>query len=512
MSEDDPAGPGVAAADRAPASRSGDIVRDFGLFAPWAVIAYCLALAALRISLSPFLEIDEAEFVGNVDFRLLYDNAHPPLYNWATRIALVLTDWSWAQAMAMVKYSLLALYHYLIWNCATRLAGPRAGAMALAASAFLPQVLWMSAATLSHSVMILAGAAATLHAVLRVLEAPHWRSYAWLGVAITLGALAKFNFALLLAPLLLAFASHPKGRALFTAPGAWAAPATLLLLCGPTYIAALLFPESSGARLGKLYRESDFAALDLPGVGVDGGIELARALGAWAGAALAVWAGARLYDHHRGGGGAARRSVPIGAARLTAADVGEILGRAMLIGLALLALLVLAADISAVEERYLTPLLAVTPVYLALRWPLGRSAPAVLMAALTLYASVFAGLWAMTTFDAHRFKLPYAAIAAQIRVAEFAPAPIIAQRHVDRANLVLALGWPGARAPRYQALQDDAILLWPGRGAPPERLVPPGFGPASPITTVAAPYANRSGAEAVYRFQRFVRTVRPPTG
>ena len=88
--------------------RARDAQRGFvetsGFFAPFAVIAYCLALTALRLSFAVSLEADEAEFVGRADFRLIYDNAHPPLFNWATRVLLPFTGWSWPDALAILKF------------------------------------------------------------------------------------------------------------------------------------------------------------------------------------------------------------------------------------------------------------------------------------------------------------------------------------------------------------------------------------------------------------------------
>ena len=494
-----------AARDRK-AEGGRDLATMLGFSAPFAIIAYCLALAALRLSFSPYLEVDEAEFVGRVDFRLLYDNAHPPLFNWATRVLLTLTGWSWADALAILKYGLLAGYHYLTWNAATRLAGPRAGALALAASAFLPQIVWMSAVTLAHSIMVLAGTAAVLYCTLRALKKPGWKTYAWLGLAMSLGALAKFNFFLLLIPFFAAFAMDPQVRRLFTRPFAWVTPAVFAATSGPSMIVAALYREDSGSRIEKLYRASDFAWLDLPHIGLDGFVSLIVMTLAWAAPAAAAWLLARYYDSKHGGLRAPSTTPVLGSAD-SALTIARILERAMLGGLALMAALILVADVTKVEERYLTPVLALLPVYLALRWPLGASARVVLLSAIAVYLAAFVGFWGMAEYGKHRYGLPYEAVAAQIRRQSPQPTPLLSPRHDDQANVVLALGWPGAETPRYQRIETEAILLWRGRGGAPKDLAPQGFGPASPIATVVAPYVNGSGLEAVYSFQRFEQTA-----
>lgn len=496
----------AAAKEAEPGAKGEELLVSFGYSAPFAILAYCLALAALRLGFSPFLEADESEFVGRVDFRLIYDNAHPPLFNWATRILLNLTGWSWPEAIAILKYGLLAGFHYLTWSAATRVAGPRAGAIALAASAFLPQIVWMSATTLAHSIMVLTGTAAVLYCALLCLRRPDWRSYAWLGAAMSLGALAKFNFFLLLVPFFAAFALDREGRRLFTQPFAWVAPAVFAATTGPSLIAAAIYVEDSGSRIGKLYQPSKLAWLDLPYLGVDGFVSLIVIALAWAGPAALIWGAALFYDNRHGGLRAPSTVKPFAASPYTGEMLGRVLERALALGMALTAILVLASDVTKLEERYLTPLLALLPVYLALRWPLGASAKPILLLAIAAYLAVFVGFWGMVAYGKHRYSIPYKAVAAQIRRQSPQPLPLIATRHEDRANLLIALGWPGASTPSFQKLENGAMLVWPGRNPPPEGLAPEGFGPATPITTVAEEYLNGSGREAVYSFQRFERT------
>lgn len=495
----------AAAAAELRARRAETFFENLAFYAPFAIVAYCLALAALRLGMSPFLEVDESEFVGRVDFRLIYDNAHPPLFNWLMRILLNLTGWSWPDAVSILRFGLLGAFHYLTWRVARQFGGPRAGALALAASAFLPQIVWMSVHTLAHSIMVLTGAAAVLFCLLRALRKPDWSSYAWLGAAMSLGALAKFNFFLLLVPLLAAFALDAKARALFTHKRAWAAPAVFAAISGPSLIAALVYLEDSGSRIGKLYQDNKFSWLDLPYLGVDGFVSLLIMTLAWAGPAALIWLAARAYDRHRG---ALAAPVQGKAAQMdiSAAELAQVLERALLIGMALYAVLILAGDVSKIEERYLTPLLALTPVYLALRWPLSVSARPVVLTACAAYLAVFAGFWGYATYGKHRFAIPYDAVASQIRRQHPEPAALLTPRHSDRANIAIALGWPGAVTPSYQELGEEAVLVWPGRGDAPAGLAPQGFGPATPIATVAAPYRNRSGLEAIYSFQVYEKT------
>ncbi|MEO1330664.1 MAG: glycosyltransferase family 39 protein [Pseudomonadota bacterium] len=481
------------AAERGP-RRPIDPMAAVARWAPWIVLLYCAALASLRLSLSPYLELDEAQFLGLVEFRLVYDNSHPPLMNWLVRIALELTRWNWPLAMAIVKYGLLAVFHIMTFDAARRLGGPRAGVLALVASAFLPQIVWMSAHTLAHSLLTMAGVAATLQATIALRDRKAALDYVWLGVAIAMGALGKYNYYFFAIPFFAVMLLEPNVRAaLWSRRALWTVGVVLLSL-GPTLVAAALSWSESVSRLSRLYAQGELAWLDLPHVGVDGLLAFLIAALAWLGPAVLVWTVARNWDRAQSrswrGDAVAERA----------------LRRVLLGAVGLSALAVFAADVHWVEERYLTPVLAAAPVYLAAAWPLGRSAAPTALLAAALYAAVLPGFWAMATYGQHRYGYPYELVAAQILRAQPEPARIISERHDDRANLTLALGWPGARSPAFQDLGDRAILVWRGRSEPPEKLAPQGFGPAAGIVTVVAPLVNESGAQLVYRFQIFERS------
>lgn len=460
-------------------------------WAPAAIALYALVLVLVRVQLSPFLEVDEAEFVGRVDLRLVYDNSHPPFFNWLARAALEVTGWDWPLSLALVKYGLLGAFHWFVFDAARRLGGDRAGVLALSASAFLPQVVWMSAVTLAHSIAVMACAAGVVWAASRLSQSRRLELYLALGAFAAAGALSKFNFALFLAPFLAAIALDPAHGAILRDRRAWAALGLFFVLIAPSHLAAALNLADSAGRIEKLYRPGDLAWLDPPLLGVDGLVTLVVAFLAWAAAALAVWAIARRLD---------------GAWRLEPPSAGfeRVLGRAMALALGLFAAIVLFADMHKVEERYLTPLLTPLPIFLAVAWPLRRSALAVTALASTLYLAVAPSFWAMAAFGKHRFGLPYAAIAESIAAAAPEPLPIITARHDDAANLILALGWTGAASPAYAPIQDAALLVWRGAGDPPLRFAPERFAPEGSTQTYSGRYANAYDGDVVYSFQKIV--------
>ncbi len=484
-----------------------DQMRGWDRAAPWLILFYVAALAGLRVALSPYLEVDEAHFVGQTDLRLAYGNSHPPLYNWLFRGALELTGGAWAAAAALVKFPLLAAFHLLTWDAARRLGGPSAGLRALAASALMPQIVWMSALTLTHSVLVLAAAAAVANAGARLaLAAPDARRpamWAWFGAAMALGALAKYNFALFLLPYLAALLITPATRRLVADRRFAISAGVFALLSGPALAAALMQMRQTTGRMSKLFSEAGATAgLDVPGLGLDGLLSLAQACVAWAGpAALVWWLAARF------GGAAEARRAP------EADGYVEALGRAMAIALALFALIVLAGDMHRVRERYLTPMLASLPIWLAAARPLSAAATRrVALLGAGLYAAALVGVAGVVELSAHRLAYPYDALAAQVAARfDVDGATVIGARHADGANLALALQARGfdARAgeapwPGQPPAEPPLLLVWTGDRPRPPALSehPPAEGPAARIT---APLTNLSGESATFSVERVPR-------
>lgn len=495
---------------------------------PWLILGYVGLLFITRMALSPrFLEIDEAQFFGAVDFRLVYDNSHPPLFNWWLRALLELTDWRWALACALAKFSLLGAFYALSWDLARRLGGGdgesrsaalRAGLLAVCAAAFLPQIIWQSAHTLAHSIMVLAGVVAMAHAAWRAVERPSAARMAWLGAAAALGALAKFNFFLFALPFLAALAAAPALRARLFRPTGWVGVGVFALLAGPSLAAAALDFGASAARLDKLYvATGKFAGLDPPGLGVDGLFSLVAAAAAWAAPLAVVWIIARGLDRRAESANVGRglrvelgRGAPPPGALdpepLRAAFVAAI-GRAMLWAMAAFAVIVLLADMHRVHERYLTPILAPLGVWLACARPLRASAPLFAAAAAAVFLAAPLGVAGMVMTTPHRYAMPFEAIAAEIAFREPGTTAIRSRPSGDAANLAIARGGPAARSPQgHHPIGDALLMTWRGDRPLPEARAPEGFAPAGPRRVATAPLTNWRAERFTLSFQRYRRT------
>lgn len=476
-----------AAPEAGTGAMSDDPIRAESALAAWhvvvAVVLYVILLAALRVGLSPFLEIDEAQFVGAVDLRLVYGNSHPPLYNWLVRGALEATGWRWALAVALVKMSLLCATYLLVFDAARRLAGLGAGVLALSATAFLPQVSWMSAHTLAHSVLVMAAAAGVVDALARIAVRPDRSAFLWLGVAAGVGALGKFNMFLLLGPLAVALATDPFWRARLATSRALLAPAALAVLAGPALAAAASHVGASTGRLAKLYKDGPFAAIDLPYVGVDGVLSLALSAVASFGIVAVLIA---LFG---------RTAPDLGPA---AGAVRRVLWHTMAIGLGGFALVAFVSDLSLVHERYLTPLLLPLALVAALHLAHWAGRGRLVLAASVGYVAVPVGIAGMTAFDDHRFARPYDALAAPVAAA--APDGRIAVtswREDLAANMTLALQRAGRDAAMLRdplAPPADLVVSFAkGRDGSPE---PPAGTCTLATVTAAAPRRNLTGRTA----------------
>ena len=454
------------------------------------------------MALSGNLEVDEAQFVGATGFKLGFGNSHPPLYHWLVTLAYAATGGSWVASVALVKNALLAGHFILAWDLVRRLkASPVDGLLAASALTLLPQVIWQGQVTLAHSVAVGFAALATLHALCLWLTRPRLVTALWLGSAIAIGALSKYNYLLFAVTLAVAAWSLPAIRVRMDRRTAWLAAGVAIAAFLPHGIWALVNFRTSVERLGKLYSERDRAIpFDLPILGIDGLASLVLAFLAWAGPLILVWGGL-VWVHRRTG----RRD---DEGWDFAGDFAAVCGRAALIALALFAAAVLFADMHKVHERYLTPMLMPGVIWLVLRFPLGSVplARVVLPAlAAVLFVASLVAIPATVAFGPSRLAYPYAAIADDLAATDVVPTDVLAHRHDLAANVALRL--PDG-APWIGPANRRVAILWRrGPQAPPflvDRLgeVYRWEGPAIVHTH---PYDNWSGRSVTIRSQMFQR-------
>ena len=479
-------------------------LENLARWTPLVILGYFAAQFVLRIGLSGNLEIDESQFVGQTHLALGYGNSQPPLYNWLIAGALALTGGYWPAAVALVKNVLLAGTYLLAFDIGRRVTGRALSGLMIAASFLLvPQIVWKSQITLAHSILVMFAVVATLHAVVCIVRRGDVPSFLWLGLAAAIGALAKYNFLLVLAAMLIAALTIPYLRARLFVPKLACSVAVFAALFTPHCIWALQHLEQSTRRMAKLERtDTDFGGIDIPWIGLDGFLGLVAAVAAWLAPLLLAWFAVRYWGRRSGTEG--------GSAQSDDAEVfAQFFARTAAIGVATFAAILLLADLHSVHERYVTPLLMPLPFWLALSWPLeGRSSVRFLRlsAAVALLMVTAWPLW--IAFGREQLAYPFGAFAASLQGHGPEPVAIMAHQRKFAANIAIKLDhasvWEADMQPRR------VVVLWePKAGeAPPQRLVAAlgdAFEPRGEIMRMSSPYDNFSGVTAWLNAQIYAR-------
>ena len=491
---------------------------------PAIILAYFAAQFIIRVTLSANLETDEAQFVGQTFLALGYDNSHPPLYNWMVAGALALTGGYWPAAMALLKNLLLAGTYLLAFDAARRVTGRAlTGAIVVASFMLLPQVVWKSQITIAHSVLVMFAVVAVLHAVVCIAQRgavhglerdssgkpphsfPHSAlpDFLWLGLAASIGALAKYNFLLTLAAVLIAAFSIPEIRRRVFSPRLLVSLAVLVALFTPHAIWAVHNLAQTTKRMAKMEHDSGaLGVIDLPGIGLDGLVAYVVAIAAWAGLLVAVWLAIRYAGRRQAG-----EASPAEAAR--AEIFAKLFGRTALIGGGAFALIILAGDLHSVHERYLTPMLMPLPFWLAFALPLEGQmrAPLHFLRIGAVVAALMVTAWpAWITFGREQFAYPYGSVAAALGNAVAGPFTVLAPQYKYAANIAIRLDRAGMWEEEAQEA-DQVVVLWEARRSPDGLVARLGdrFEPRGSVIAMRYPYDNFSGHEAAVNAQLYAR-------
>ncbi|MGG6898443.1 glycosyltransferase family 39 protein [Rhizobium sp. BR 315] len=194
------------------ASISGNQVSsDFG-WVPWALAAYFVVQAAIRIFISGSLRIDEAQqfFVGQW-LAWGYD-AQPPLYNWLQYGVFHVFGMSVASFVILknlLLFLVYASYHKLLRLLVVDKKLAAVGTLSLLT---MPQIFWQAQRDLTHTVLTLLAVVMLIYFVVTTIRRPTLISYAMIGLWAGLGMLTKYNFALVVMSVFVAALCHPEGR------------------------------------------------------------------------------------------------------------------------------------------------------------------------------------------------------------------------------------------------------------------------------------------------------------
>jgi 4-amino-4-deoxy-L-arabinose transferase-like glycosyltransferase len=324
------------------------MTRGQSLFAVLAT--YFLAQVVLRLCLPHGLELDEAEQTYFSQWLLSGYNSQPPFYNWLQYGTVQLFGMSLA-TLALLKNVLLFCSYLFFWLAARQVISDRRLAVIAALGLLtIPQVAFEAQRDLSHTVAAIFGSSLFLYALLRTLAAPSLAAFALLGAALGIGAITKYNFALVPVAALLAILANRDLRIKLLDWRLIVSAVVALAIVAPHALWLLdNFEAASSHTMRKM-------------VGGDANMVLGmvRGLGSLALAAI---------------GFAALTVVIIGVCyreRVAAILKSQnswtrFTGRILVISLALIVLMILFGGVEKVRDRWLTPVLLITPLYLSLK-------------------------------------------------------------------------------------------------------------------------------------------------
>lgn len=175
------------------------------------IVGYCCVYGAVRLLISPTMELDEAEqFLNGAVFTWGY-STQPPLYSWLIRGAALFLGVR-LETLALVKYGILCLFYLSFYAVARSLWNAKEAFLITGSLLLFPLYAYEFNRDLSHTVLAALMASLTLLVYVKLLRRPQTLYYVLGGLCIGLGILAKYNFAFFLLVLLLASGSFPQGR------------------------------------------------------------------------------------------------------------------------------------------------------------------------------------------------------------------------------------------------------------------------------------------------------------
>lgn len=172
---------------------------------------FCLEFV-VRMLMPHSMRYDESQQAFFSQWLTLGYDSQPPLYNWLQTAFVSVFGLSLA-IISVVKNLVLFLIYVTYYKLARLVLADKLFAVIATLSLLtIPQLFWEAQRDLTHTVAQMVTINLFLYGVIRTLKTPSWTGYLITGVALGLGMLSKYNFALLAAATVVAVFLHPQGR------------------------------------------------------------------------------------------------------------------------------------------------------------------------------------------------------------------------------------------------------------------------------------------------------------
>jgi hypothetical protein len=209
-----------------------------------------LHIAARLIASGNLGEDDPYEAVLTQTLQLGYVPGQPPLYDWLLWLLQQMTG-PGALPFQLLKYGLLTATCAFIFASARRVMKDDAfwGFLSVEALALIYQISWRFHEGFTHAVGAMCAVAATLWALLRLIERERGADYALFGVIAGLGLLTVMPFWVYLGALIGAAAIQPAARRAILRPAFYASLVLALCIASPYLLWLAWTPEGIAAML-----------------------------------------------------------------------------------------------------------------------------------------------------------------------------------------------------------------------------------------------------------------------
>lgn len=163
---------------------------------PIAAVAFVLAAHfVLHAAPADLATRDDADQFVFAQRPALGYHEQPPVYSWLVWAAFQIVGPS-LPAYALLKTLILTALLHAAWRLAAEaVADPRWRLAAATGAVFLPSLAWHAFSYLTHSNLLLVACYWTATLALRLGRTGRTRDYAFLGAAVDLGMITKYNFA-----------------------------------------------------------------------------------------------------------------------------------------------------------------------------------------------------------------------------------------------------------------------------------------------------------------------------
>ncbi|MDX3927390.1 MAG: glycosyltransferase family 39 protein [Shinella sp.] len=426
------------------------------------ILSYFALQVIFRLSLPPSLELDEGQQLFLAQWLSVGYDSQPPFYNWLQYGSVQLFGNSVA-ALSLLKNAMLFLCYLFYGMTASLLLRNRDLAIiATLGLITIPQISYEAQRDLTHTVAVVFAACLFLYAFVRTLKTPSFSGYLLTGVAIGIGMISKYNFALLPAAALVAILPEENFRRRLFDPRIMVTAAAAAVIMAPH---AFWFLQNTGLAtertLGKMTEGENGGLFSQV---ADGLFSLSAATAGFS--ALTVVLFMAIFG---------RKFLPALRAQN---EWTRLIERMLLAILIAIVGMILFAGTDYIKDRWLAPFFVILPLYLCLKvetaeidiagslrrglWVAGVLAVAVTA---VLYLRVPLAAW---TGDYQKVNIPFGPAIEKILAEEpHRPAVIVADRQPLAGNIRLHVPDIPVLVPGYEQLETHAwdadnpvLLVW----------------------------------------------------